>query len=815
MHRQLRLHVAAVLAWLAAFGVLVFTGMLVWLYLKEGKVPLPLLVFGLGGLLAAHIGGLLLAHGLRCVVCGQAVFHVSPPNRPDPRAKRFLGFSFRLQVAREILTKEHYHCIHCHSVCRSRRQISAQAAATSEKPNGKENPFMAQFQARKTAEVPSDRLGQVFGDILPLPGRNNPAEAGNLIADNSNQYSFSSVSPSELAATAGEAASQAESTPEARYIAHPERPPWSHHGSLSPFTPPAEPYATNHEFEMNPVPQNSTQFSRSGGQSPFEAMNTPESQEMATSLAALFGGQVPAARPAVPAAQNGSLTAPASPFANAAVAAAAAGPTSPFRPATPAPAHGASAAASPFSASPAAMPPQAMPAAPAVSNANPFSVFGPPPAEPKPELDARFAPAAPVPAPAQAHSPFSAAQPAAALPSAFQAATAPVSRPVEMAQPAQQHSPYLNGGPTSQFPPTAAPAASPFSGSPSFLPAFTPASVPPLSAPSQERLAAAASPFSGAQSFPPAAPAPVAQVAPTAAPQPFPQGFPGFGGGFPAAQAPAPQPAAPAALQASPLAREMTSKVPLIKPAQPAVVPVAPAMPPAPVAAAPKPPEAPKAAAPAPLKGESESQSAYEAFLQSVADARKAIDTALANVTEQAANLRGLKAVPVQTEIAKPAAKSSGEDYDRLLAQAFANTQQAQQPLPPKPKTDADSFNPFARSAAEVQQTSPAPRSSGPPLPVAPMPFPQSAQQHQPLPLPQDLVAPVPSSPHAATPFDLSAKANTNGAPAFETLQMLSAQILEQTERAKRREQQMNEAPPPPFDFLSAKGDSYILKEKP
>lgn len=124
-HRQFRLHLAAVLSWMAIVGLIVFVGMVWWLYQRDGKVTLPLLMFGIGGLVTAHLGGLLCSHGLKCNVCGQPVFSVEPANRPDHRARKFMGFSYRLQVAREILTKEHYHCIHCHSICRSRRTISA------------------------------------------------------------------------------------------------------------------------------------------------------------------------------------------------------------------------------------------------------------------------------------------------------------------------------------------------------------------------------------------------------------------------------------------------------------------------------------------------------------------------------------------------------------------------------------------------------------------------------------------------------------------------------------------------------------------
>lgn len=52
------------------------------------------------------------AQGLRCRVCSNPVLLSSRANK-SPHAKRFLGLSFGMQVAKDGLLSKHFTCMYC------------------------------------------------------------------------------------------------------------------------------------------------------------------------------------------------------------------------------------------------------------------------------------------------------------------------------------------------------------------------------------------------------------------------------------------------------------------------------------------------------------------------------------------------------------------------------------------------------------------------------------------------------------------------------------------------------------------------------
>ncbi len=935
---------------------------------------------GAATLVLAQLAYVLISHGLKCGACGQPVFNVAAPNRPHPHAKKFFGVSFRLQVAREILTAETYKCIHCHSACRCRRKISGEGATdtpTSEGKLGQQKPETASStpllksllgRATSTSMVGSDHLERpsfrtevpAFANFTPesletasstrqgaVPQPTNGKNGHHPATTNGNgaytQPNGQAVANVFLAEPKIDR--EQPSQPTTRPIANPERPPWAHHGALSPFTSqtnrisPDTPPATDPSDTMNQPASNANQppAGRPAGPSPFEMLLNKEAAAQQVTDPAANGMPSPAAagQPISPFAQAMAFPGtgqPPSPFSPNPTAApqsnghmssypampANSGVPSPFAPAP------AQAAMKPAAApAPAGSPFQAAPTA-AGAPANPFSIFGPPPAEPKTEFGQMAQ--APMPStPPQGYASGPAASP-----------FAPVMPGQAPAMP-QMQNPSQNQFQNLRPAPPVGQQGSPFPGSPFSMPQqhvpapqAQPTAMPQpqvAQAQAQAPQAAPASPFRAApapqaqapaQQQPPAMP-PAAQITLPAMPSPTPAPaapFPGFSQGpavstampqqplapaAPQARAAEPQPMPQAKAPAQPQAPQPTPPVQQQQPQQsfayptnppqefpqtvtqrqePApqahsvqapVVEKKPEPAPAPIVAAPAAaPEAPTASAavpaaaptptPAPTAAKEEKalapkldmkplHAAYENFETALSkaqlDAKNAFDklisqisgieaqlateankqaaaaTAVATAAASAASALAAAPAPIEQPakavqpmiIAQegPPSPTPTQDYDSLLAKAFALSQQRKAA---DPTAEAELL--ASATGRNAPQQAQAPQNQ---LPVAPMPFPldsgfntptqPAATARQPLPMPHE-VFPMPEPAQRESPFELMPSGASG--PAFETLQLLSAQILEKTERAKRREEQVYEAPPPPFDFLSTQGDAYVLK---
>ena len=91
------------------------------------------------------LSALLLGHRLNCSVCANPIYSVKSC-RKHGRARRFLGFSYRLGVAAEALIRSHFHCMYC----------------------GERIPLQKFERPREKGPAIADPLGNSHGDRLVL-----------------------------------------------------------------------------------------------------------------------------------------------------------------------------------------------------------------------------------------------------------------------------------------------------------------------------------------------------------------------------------------------------------------------------------------------------------------------------------------------------------------------------------------------------------------------------------------------------------------------------------------------------------------------
>jgi len=100
------LHLSGWLVALASAGLFV-AGML-----ENNPLFLRATIGGVALFTAMVVSAILLSHRLNCSVCANPVYSVKSC-RKHARARRFLGFSYRLGIAAESLFQSRFHCMYC------------------------------------------------------------------------------------------------------------------------------------------------------------------------------------------------------------------------------------------------------------------------------------------------------------------------------------------------------------------------------------------------------------------------------------------------------------------------------------------------------------------------------------------------------------------------------------------------------------------------------------------------------------------------------------------------------------------------------
>lgn len=207
--RDFQLSLAALFAFLSWIGLAAFFTVIPVLYLRKFPLTMPMIVGGACVVAILFILYYLLASSLRCQVCGGPVFGGGGTHRKHPNAKKFLGISYSRKVAWEILTSQGFHCMHCQTFCRNRRKQHAASGAMS-----------------------PEEIANSSGQSVFQPGPAMPPAGQNF----SNSATSPAISPfGQLFSTPAQSAVPEQHSP--KNIAQPERTPWAHHGTISPFSP--------------------------------------------------------------------------------------------------------------------------------------------------------------------------------------------------------------------------------------------------------------------------------------------------------------------------------------------------------------------------------------------------------------------------------------------------------------------------------------------------------------------------------------------------------------------------------------------------